>query len=257
MLKLLKIISFHHHWTESACSLITQYQSDAQSQQICLCQLIAWPLKYRIRGMFQLNTKLTFFIYRYPGVYGPWDVRGEVWWVGRCLCLWDVYAGDGYLRVPLLWMSECCPNLQEGNQCKSSSSLQSLDIYVVHVKTAALFVPDPLSPLSDCLCHTSCTCLLTALISLAWAAGDFVTWRFFFFCSDYSLALCLFSSPYCFNFVRWQNTCVPLVRISKSVMSQNLCSHRSCFGRHPSCSSLAIYFVNSDKSQTFLSLLLY
>lgn len=55
---------------------------------------------------------------RYARVYGPGDVRGALWWICGCLRIWDVHAWDGHLRVPLFWVSKCCPDLSKSHQCK-------------------------------------------------------------------------------------------------------------------------------------------
>lgn len=60
------------------------------------------------------------FDLRYPWVHGAWDVWGEVRRVSGCVCLWNVHAGDGHLRVPLLRVPECCTDLPQSYQRKSS-----------------------------------------------------------------------------------------------------------------------------------------
>lgn len=69
------------------------------------------------RAAFPVECKTVVFpllFNRYPRVYGSRDVWREVWWICGCVCLRDVHARDGYLRVPLLWMSKCCSDLQTG-----------------------------------------------------------------------------------------------------------------------------------------------
>ena len=59
-----------------------------------------------------LSLVLTLCGSRYSWIHGSWNVRRAVWRVGRCVCIWHVYVGDGYARVSLHGVPECCPDLQ-------------------------------------------------------------------------------------------------------------------------------------------------
>lgn len=57
--------------------------------------------------------------FRHSRVHGPRDVWGALWRVSGCVCLWHVYAGDGHIRISLLGVPECCPDLQKSHQRES------------------------------------------------------------------------------------------------------------------------------------------
>lgn len=58
------------------------------------------------------------FNLRYPWVHGAWDVWGEIRWIGRRVCFWDVHAWDGHFWIPLLRVPKCCADLPPCHKCK-------------------------------------------------------------------------------------------------------------------------------------------
>lgn len=61
--------------------------------------------------------------FRHSRVHGPRDVWRALWRVSGCVCLWHVYAGDGHIRISLLGVPECCPDLQKSHQRESCFSV--------------------------------------------------------------------------------------------------------------------------------------
>lgn len=70
--------------------------------------------------IIRCDTYTNIVIYvRHSWVHGTWDVWGALWWGCRCLCIWHVYAGDGHIRVSILWVPERCSDLPQSHQCES------------------------------------------------------------------------------------------------------------------------------------------
>lgn len=108
MLELILVPSFF--WNNLACTFTQLWWARFYSVVIWL-----WLKPFR------LDQKCAFFLWclcRYPRIYGPGNVWGTLRWICGCLCFWNVHVGNGYLRIPLLRMPECCSNLPESNLCE-------------------------------------------------------------------------------------------------------------------------------------------